>query len=44
MNNWPVGILIVVAFVAGGLLIAIIWWLVRRQSKGLWRLQILVTI
>ena len=34
MNNWPVGILIVVAFVAGGLLIAIIWWLVRRQSKG----------
>jgi len=34
MNNWPVGILIVVAFVAGGLLIAIIWWLVRRQSRG----------
>jgi DNA recombination protein RmuC len=34
MNNWPVGILIAVAFVAGGLLIAIIGWLVRRQSRG----------
>jgi DNA recombination protein RmuC len=30
----PVGIQLLIAFAVGCLLIAIIWWLVRRQSKG----------
>lgn len=30
----PIGIQLLIAFAVGCLLIAIIWWLVRRQSKG----------
>jgi DNA recombination protein RmuC len=34
MNNWPVGILITIAFVTGGTLIAIILWWSNRVPKG----------